>query len=773
MDYKKILAKNSKNPDSPEYGETLFGHTDKVVESFKIIFGKNKDAPTHLADKWLKFFKLDEKDFKSFHQNSLISCILHDIGKANSGFQDMVTRKGKQVIRHEYLSGLILAYKDAWKWLNRIPEIDIKIVISAVISHHLKSGIDSLGELKEPELKTFTLFQNILSEISDYFKLPNSGHNLEDMPEIWDFDTPSDFNSSKLKDGLKKFLFIFRKELKKKNSKKRRTMLAAIRSALIAADSAGSALVRENKNVTGWLEECFAKKPLNGDYIQERIIEPRIKEIEEKNGAQGKTKPFQWDDFQNAAGNLPEMSLLLSPCGSGKTLAAWRWIKARLSKNPAARVIFLYPTRATAAEGFRDYVSWAPEADASLISGTSKYELEDMFEQEDDERTEKDFTTEERMYALQYWQRRVFSATVDQFLGFMQQTYGSVCLLPLLADSVVVFDEIHSYDHSLFSALKLFLKNFNIPALCMTASLPPLRKDDLVKECGLTLFPSDLDKFKDLEKKADMPRYKVFRIQEEYEAEQIACNGFENNKRVLWVVNTVARSQTLAKKLNALCYHSRFKLDDRKEKHKEIVDLFQQKEKPVLAVTTQVCEMSLDLDADILISEAAPVTGMIQRMGRCNRHAKEEDNIKGQVYFYSPEDRFPYSEKDFEGSEGFIDELDNKEVSQTFLAEMLQKYAPVDIETEKYSAFLEDGPFAETRELRDEKDYTVSAIISEDISEYWKLRKEKKPIHGIILPVPKRFAEKHHKIGKFPLVAKGGDYEPEYGFLESPSAITF
>ena len=43
------------------------------------------------------------------------------------------------------------------------------------------------------------------------------------------------------------------------------------------------------------------------------------------------------------------------------------------------RVIFLYPTRATATEGFKDYVAWAPEADAGLIHGTAAYELDGMF----------------------------------------------------------------------------------------------------------------------------------------------------------------------------------------------------------------------------------------------------------------------------------------------------------------------------------------------------------------------------------------------------------
>ena len=38
-----------------------------------------------------------------------VSAAAHDWGKANNGFQDAVTKQGDQVVRHEHLSGLLLA----------------------------------------------------------------------------------------------------------------------------------------------------------------------------------------------------------------------------------------------------------------------------------------------------------------------------------------------------------------------------------------------------------------------------------------------------------------------------------------------------------------------------------------------------------------------------------------------------------------------------------------------------------------------------------------
>ncbi len=123
------------------------------------------------------------------------------------------------------------------------------------------------------------------------------------------------------------------------------------------------------------------------------------------------------------------------------------------------------------------------------MHGTSAFDLAGMFENppEGDERKGRTLMRSmRRLYSLTYWSRRMFSATVDQFLAFMQYGYGPVCMLPVLADSVVVIDEVHSFDRNMFAALKDFLTNFKVPVLCMTATLTPdSRRDDLIA-CGLT-----------------------------------------------------------------------------------------------------------------------------------------------------------------------------------------------------------------------------------------------------------------------------------------------
>jgi len=107
-------------------------------------------------------------------------------------------------------------------------------------------------------------------------------------------------------------------------------------------------------------------------------------------------------------------------------------------------------------EGFRDYASWAGAEESALLHGTSEYDLTGMFTNPADSRTGQDYSVEQGLYALGYWPKRVFSATVDSFLSFMSNSYSSLCLLPLLTDAAVVIDEVHSFDRSMFTALEQF-----------------------------------------------------------------------------------------------------------------------------------------------------------------------------------------------------------------------------------------------------------------------------------------------------------------------------
>lgn len=68
---------------------------------------------------------------------------------------------------------------------------------------------------------------------------------------------------------------------------------------------------------------------------------------------------------------------------------------------------------------------------------------------------------------------------------------------------------------------------------------------------------------------------------------------------------------------NILLIHGRFNKKDRRQK--ENMFLNKENKKPQVVVATQVIEVSLDIDYDIMFTEPAPIDVLSQRFGRVNR----------------------------------------------------------------------------------------------------------------------------------------------------------
>lgn len=744
----KSMGKGDKTPI------TLVRHSQDVMAAFVALFGRT-DNPSYFGKKWLRFFRLGEQAHAAFYANGLIACALHDIGKANSSFQDALKHRGEQFVRHEHLSAFLLNDSVLSEWLASIPAVDTGVLISAVLGHHLKASEDSFngdiikgGESMQVQSDHEDYLQ-LLKMVADSMQvaLPQNLHacHSQNTRGLWNEDGVYDATEALRKLGE-------RVDAKCVQDKHYWRLLLAVKAALIVADSVGSGVVRDGSFVTDWIQErVCADKKITSEYIEENVIAHRIAQIEEKNPS---NKPP--DEFQKDAGKMASRALMLAPCGSGKTLAAWIWICAQLKKHTTSRVIFLYPTRGTAGEGFKDYVSHAPETDAALLTSTARYQMRYEYEMtgmsqnpagDDDKDYERNI--DENLFKLGYWQKRIFSATAHQFLAFIQQDYNSLCLLPLLADSVVVIDEVHSFDNKMFNALKRFLTEFDVPVLCMTASLPEAKRKELVEGVGLALYPQP-DKpqeYERLEEAANLPRYKVeYRVDADAadDIKEMVRESVNKGKKILWVVNTVNECQAIARDLyddspQLICYHSRFKYAHRAEQHKSIITAFQS-DNAALGITTQVCEMSLDIDADILITQVAPITSLIQRMGRCNRHAKSSDKV-GQVIIYATEKLLPYDKEDIATACEFINELlrEDKAISQRRLETLLPKFTKRDSTGKGWEAFFEDKFWSFPHgSIMEDSEYTVQSIFGEDAETYKSLKARQDPdADGLILPCPK------------------------------------
>src|SRR5262249_244450 len=148
--------------------------------------------------------------------------------------------------------------------------------------------------------------------------------------------------------------------------------------------------------------------------------------------------------------------------------------------------------------------------------------------------------------------------------------------------------------------------------------------------------------------------------------------------------------------VTAITYHSRFKYEDRRKKHRYIVDTFASETKVgIAAVTTQVAEMSLDLDADLLISEIATIPALIQRLGRLNRRVTEEAPGSPRVaFFLTPDNATPYESDELKLAEKWVNELIelNHPLSQADLSKRFNELSPQEeLRPDTRTAWLDSG----------------------------------------------------------------------------------
>ena len=107
---------------------------------------------------------------------------------------------------------------------------------------------------------------------------------------------------------------------------------------------------------------------------------------------------------------------------------------------------------------------------------------------------------------------------------------------------------------------------------------------------------------------------------------------FHNRRKILVVCNTIAKAREVFTDLNdipavsKMLYHSQFILLDKKKKE-EILESIENRDGGYIAVCTQIVEVSLDIDFDVLFTENAPIDAIIQRLGRVNRKGLIQSRI--------------------------------------------------------------------------------------------------------------------------------------------------
>ena len=791
-----ILLAKSHNEKNGQEAVSLLDHSKAVLAAARAILDEVEEfLPAELA----------KSDLRKL---VLAGAVLHDIGKANGIFQGKLHPRReefppipwyqRQPLRHEGLSALIIAgyVKAAEEFSDQLatqlfcewenPERARWMLAWLVGGHHLQmhhAEDDSAGLVRISGIGSDCirfhgglLGEEWQREFADI---------LPDALCVPDFVISTDIGDDDNHHAALMDNFAWESEEQAESlAPDELILLAFAKAILIAADVAGSALwdgrgdeiTRLEKGVRESLRNHYKQKHLKA------IVRTRLKV--------GENADYEKDlyPFQRQVRNACKSRVVLeAACGGGKTIAAYEW--AHQYADAGRKLIICYPTTGTAAAGFDDYLFVQDELERDLISSRASVDILRMLANEPEASSgearelrhpnrDQDLENLMKQESLQAWGQQAIAATADFVLGLMQNHRRGLFSFPAILKSAIVFDEIHSYDAKMFGSLVRFLQTFpQIPALLMTASLQPSRREAL-DSAGVDyeLIPGDdnmeragryrLEWYEKDKKQSDVPdKY--------WEAVK---DTLDNGGKVLWVCNTVAdatciydEAEQFGNGVKRILFHSRFCYRHRVNRQNEILAAFNEDKAPCLAVTTQVCEMSLDISADLLVTALPPFPALVQRMGRLNRRFPPEnpDGAQCLVYDYDGMDGRPYLRADLKAAREAVKKLAEKHraLSQRDLKNALDEM-PEEVDDIKFhSSWLDGGWESKPSTLR-EGDATVPVLLAQhedSIRERIDEIGKNTAIKEWLVPIlASKQIGRVGSIGGYPLVS-GVEYDEEKG----------
>lgn len=238
--------------------------------------------------------------------------------------------------------------------------------------------------------------------------------------------------------------------------------------------------------------------------------------------------------------------------------------------------------------------------------------------------------------------------TIDQALMSVVNVRHNFVRSFGLMGKVVILDEVHSYDvytGLLLDELIKQLLDMKCTVIILSATLTKERRRQLVPKFDaealqeypiITTYSPQTEDILQLPFKADIPTKHInLQLKTRSLCFETAISRLLRGEYVIWIENTVNEAIETYKDFmvhssqnNFKCgvLHSRFTLDDRNQIENQWVPLFGKKNidrycnQGFILIGTQILEQSLDIDADYMVSNLAPIDLILQRTGRLWRH---------------------------------------------------------------------------------------------------------------------------------------------------------
>jgi CRISPR-associated endonuclease/helicase Cas3 len=605
-----IWAKSaSKGQD--EKSETLAQHTRSVLERLSDTIRLRPTLPEQIG-------------FPRLWNCLFWACFLHDFGKATQGFQDMLRDGPRWHHRHEVFS---LAFLD---WIDSaLSEEERLWVVAAIVSHHKDAQKIQLVFSERGDPGNQILAKRI-AEI-DETTLNDLWNWIDKCQQSWIEDLalremgvvsaslpPQSDAVNIIKEqgasNIRKWLNAYQRWVRKITESEEQALIIgsiALRGHAISSDHLASAHVGE----------LPSSKLLGPEKLLERW-------------SSSPSKPYDPYSHQKDCINTKGSAVLMAPTGSGKTEASLLWAVAQAEeKRPVPRLYYTLPYQASMNamyDRLNNIESGAFPGQVGLEHSRSTLAYYRSLIEDDPHKAARYAKRLSNLARLNYYPVRVLSPY--QILKGPYCLKGYESLLSDCFNAVFILDEVHAYEAKrlalILATVKYLRENFGARFFVMSATLPKLLRDCLVEALGnYALLQATPDLYSQFQrhrltlKDGDLLNPKALN-----EIVEDVLDG----QSVLMCCNTVRRAQDayielqkrLGSEIDIILLHGRFNGKDRLAKEKIVRQATGSKSdqrKPILLIATQVVEVSLDIDLDVIYTDPAPLEALLQRFGRVNR----------------------------------------------------------------------------------------------------------------------------------------------------------
>jgi CRISPR-associated helicase Cas3/CRISPR-associated endonuclease Cas3-HD len=610
---KSILAKSDNKKGQKR--QSLIEHTKDLLNAYNEILSQENNI------------NLENKE------NIRLACLLHDLGKANGKFQRKIElankasnfeltkdekseRKEINDLNHNILSGAFL--KNIFKKMN-LSEKRKNILYKAIMLHH--------GYF----MKYFNV-ENTYVEESIYYDIQEAifekgNYNIEELDKF--INETLDISVSLFEEDFLDYDYL---KYLNESFEDDKSMVEYImcKGYLNLIDHLASSQIKEYNYYI----------PFNRE-----ILDENIKSIIRKKNKKIKEVKFkQSQEFTK--NNINENILTMAFTGSGKTVADHRWFNRRK--------FFLVPNKISAESFYMEFLElYEGENNVGLLHGDIHLYTDDKKDKSDE--NEELYISLKDESLVRNFAKPYIIATIDQLILTMYKYPGYEKVFASICNSNVTVDEVHLLEPKMFLMLIYFMefcnKHLNTKFHLMTATLPKFYMEKL-ENSAIEFEKNDSGNSEKNEKR----KLNIFLDTKETEIKEIV-KANNRNKKVLIVVNTIDRGIVLYEQLSKIkglevnLLHSRFKFKDKKVKFKDILN-----QEGDVWISTQMVEISLDLDFPILISDSAPMDSIIQRMGRCNRH----DTVDYGEFYILKDNKDVYEKKLKDATKKILKEYNKK-----------------------------------------------------------------------------------------------------------------